>query len=247
MVDREARDAMVGAMERYLNEEITAFEFDDALSEIETEDETVSDTRISLWFFYDDCKDHKVVATKEDWDFLHRIILVLKSSAHIKTPRRMRWTMRQPIAACCLLLYGVMAYFMGFGSHLLFAHAACGIVSMGLAYWRYHPAASPSHRKQQALAPFSSVSELLAVRRKVRCFTKGKYSPAIEERRIRNVILNAAMLVVFVALPALPFWLTLSPLVLFGQSIGEVDVAPRVVMPESPLDLGVPRSSCASS
>jgi hypothetical protein len=231
MIDRRARDEMARAIERYLNEELTAFDFDEALSEIATEDETVCSIRIALWGLYDDNRNHLIVATKEEWDCIHRIPLILISNAHIQPTERRRWTVRQSTAACFLALYSVVAWSVGFGGPLLFVNIAFGVVSMGLAYWHYYLAPSPGDRKRWSLEPFASVSELLTVRKTVRDFSKRKYPARLKSRTIRSPFLNAAMLVAFVGLPALPFWLLLSPAVLLWQAMPEVYLVSGVVMP----------------
>ena len=58
MVDRAARDKVISAFEAYLDDQITAFEFDDRLQEIASEDLTVNEVIHAAWFHYDDCKDH---------------------------------------------------------------------------------------------------------------------------------------------------------------------------------------------
>lgn len=80
-VIREDRDELIAILNRYLDEEISAFEFDEQLADLDerTEDETVCSAITSLCFFYDDITDHKVVAGKEAWDFFQRLLLLLKS------------------------------------------------------------------------------------------------------------------------------------------------------------------------
>ena len=59
-VDRESRDAVVAAINRYFDGETTAFQFDDEIFGVKSDDPTVSHVVHTLWLFYDDCKDHKV-------------------------------------------------------------------------------------------------------------------------------------------------------------------------------------------
>jgi len=105
MVDREARNRMIEALESYMDEHIRALEFDDALVAIEasTSDETVKLLRWDLWSVYDDLEDHKVIASKEEWDALNRVRLFLESDAEIEMERR--WTWRQAAAITGLLCY----------------------------------------------------------------------------------------------------------------------------------------------
>src|SRR5450759_2567420 len=104
MFSRYDRDRLVEVIIRYLNEELTAFKLDEALSEIgvRTKDETVKQVVNLFWYHYDDVEDHKVVASKEEWDYFQRLLLVLKSDADIvvETGKR-KWTARQAVAAAC--------------------------------------------------------------------------------------------------------------------------------------------------
>ena len=65
MINRPDRDKLIHMINQYLSEEITAFEFDDLIGKLasKTQDETVDYVVSSLWEVYDNCEDHKVVAT----------------------------------------------------------------------------------------------------------------------------------------------------------------------------------------
>jgi hypothetical protein len=80
MFSRYDREALVEVINRYLSDELTAFKLDDALSDIaaRTKDETVNHVADLFWYHYDDVEDHKVVASKEQWDFFQRLLLILK-------------------------------------------------------------------------------------------------------------------------------------------------------------------------
>jgi hypothetical protein len=102
MFSRYDRDALVEVINRYLADEITAFKLDEALSEIgaRTKDETVQQVVALFWYHFDDVDDHKVVASKEEWDYFQRLLLILKSDAEIvqETGKR-KWTPRQAVEA----------------------------------------------------------------------------------------------------------------------------------------------------
>ena len=104
MFSRYDRDRLVEVIIRYLNEELTAFKLDEALSEIgvRTKDETVKQVVNLFWYHYDDVEDHKVVASKEEWDYFQRLLLILKSDAKIvqETGKR-KWTLRQVVVTAC--------------------------------------------------------------------------------------------------------------------------------------------------
>ncbi len=56
MVSRDDREAMVEVINQYLNEDLTAFKLDEALSGIgaRTKDETVKQVGNLFWYHYDD-------------------------------------------------------------------------------------------------------------------------------------------------------------------------------------------------
>ncbi len=60
MFSRYDRDRLIEVINCYLNEELTAFKLDEALSEIGTKTK----------HYYDDVQDHKVVASVEEWQAL---------------------------------------------------------------------------------------------------------------------------------------------------------------------------------
>ena len=53
-------------------------------------------------FHYDDCKEHFVVASKAQWDFFNRLLLLIASDAEIAVATRRSWHPSQSIAAVFL-------------------------------------------------------------------------------------------------------------------------------------------------
>jgi hypothetical protein len=216
MFSRYDRDNLIEVINRYLNEELTAFKLDEALLEIgaKTKDETVNQVVSLFWCHYDDVEDHKVVASKEEWDYFQRLLLILRSDAEIvqETGKR-KWTARQAVAAVCLALFGLAVVKTGWGSHLFLTTLPLGIVSMLLSHWRSRDEAGRLH-DQTALLPFGSVSELLSLRRKVRSFVKARYPAHLGTRRIRSPLGSAAMWLHFAV-----GWLLFSPVALAFQAM----------------------------
>jgi hypothetical protein len=215
---RYDRDSLIEVINRYLNEELTSFKLDEALSEIgtKTKDKTVEQVVQMLWYHYDDVENHKVVASKEEWDYFQRLLLFLKSDAGIVQERGERkWTARQAVAAVCLALFGLAAAKTGFGYHLLVVTIPLGIVSMLLSHWRSRDNARRLHN-QTVLVPFGSISELLSLRRKVRNFVKARYPARLGSRQIRGRVSAAAMWLHFGVV-----WLIFSPVALAFQMIPE--------------------------
>lgn len=217
-VNRADRDALVQLIQRFLAEEITAFEFDEQLSELggRTTDATVKWGVGWLWGFYDDCEDHRVVATKQEWDAVQRLLLVLHSDGTVKESTRREWTSRQFVAALGLIVFLCVIWQTGFGDHLIFAALPLGIVSMLLHRWQEKREISASTEKQERLVPFSSVSEMLEIRRGVRRFWKAKYPARLGDRRIRSRTTEG-----FLRVQAHLLWLVFSPIVLLFQSLPE--------------------------
>ena len=222
MIDREARDELVDVIERYLADEITAFDFDEALGEFmgPRDDRTVRDVARDLWFYYDDVIDHEVVADKELWDFFQRILLLLKSDGELECSRRWRWTLRQAIALPALAAFVTVAALGGCTPIAVLMWIGIGCLAAGLARWRERDERS-KYREAYLAAPFSSVSELLGVRRGVSGFRKTKYPEHVRDRRKRPELSEMAGL-----------WaasLVLAPLALLVIAIPEADTHCRVV------------------
>jgi hypothetical protein len=230
MMDRKARDQMAAAIRSYMDDRIAAFEFDGALAEImrATEDRTVVTTRQALWFCYDDLKDHRIVATKGQWDFFNRILLLLASEAEIELVKTSsRWHFRQAVAALFLAGFAFGVVRTGFGKPL-FAYALfSGSASMLLAWF------NSRHRKRtisataHAITPFPSITSLLTIRRRVADFARKKYPKAISGRRIRHPLVDKIMWI-----PWMSIWLTFSPVVLFFQMLPDKETEARIKIPE---------------
>ena len=218
MFSRYDRDALVEVINRYLADDLTAFKLDDALSDIaaRTKDETVKHVAEVLWYHYDDLEDHKVVASKEEWDFFQRLLLILKSDADLveETGKR-RGTARQTVAAVCLVVFAVVVARTGWGYHLFWATVPLGGVSVLLKLW--HSGLEEAQLRQQTpLIPFGSVSELRSLRRKVRGFVKSRYPLRLGSRQIRGPVSVAFNWLHFVVV-----WLLFSPVALFIQALPE--------------------------
>lgn len=223
-VDRENRDALVAAINRYLDGQTTAFEFDDEIFSIKSDDATVSHVVHALWLFYDDLKDHKVQLSKEAWDYFQRLILVLKSDAQVEVSTRRRWDSTQLVAVAALAFFAYAALWLGFGMQLLALAIPFGVVSIAISAWRRRGAARAVDRSEVALTPFSSVSELIPLRRRVSSFKKRKYPPGMKPFKIRSPLEELA-----VKLQSYAAWLMFSPLVLMFQALPPTETRTRIV------------------
>jgi hypothetical protein len=225
IVDRAARDLLIAAINRYLDGQTTAFEFDEEIFGIESDDRTVGLVIRSLWLLYDDLKDHKVMLTKVRWDYVQRLILILKSDGQIESTTRRHWDFTQLVAVAALLLYLYAATWFGFGRQLLAVAIPFSVVSIAIYLWRGWTAAENRPESKIALAPFSSVSEMLRLHRSLPTFRKRRCPAELKPFKIRGAVSEAAMMLHLYAL-----WLIAAPLVLAVQALPISETDTRVVV-----------------
>lgn len=223
-IDRKSRDALAAAINRFLDGQTTAFQFDDEIFGIKSDDPTVAHIVCELWFFYDDCKDHKARLSKEAWDYFQRLILVLQSDGHIATVKRRRWDSTQLAAVAALLLFVYAASWLGFGVQLLALAIPFGLVSIAISWRRCRQTARNADKTTILLAPFSSLSELIHLRRSVPRFRKRKYPAGMTPFKIRTPLEETA-----IKLTNYAAWLFLSPLLLMYQALPMTQAEIRVV------------------
>ena len=230
MIDRAARNKMVATIEAYMNDEIKAFAFNDALREIssKTKDKAVEDMQMFLWFFYDDITDHNIVASKEAWNLLHRIILFLRSDAEVETKRERQWSSTQLIAFGLILLLVWLTWTMGGSGIWLIAW-----IGMGMLTWEIDRRIRAPLRKSSSelselpgnieVFPFDSVPSIFRAAKSVPDFHKRPFPPELAQRRIRNglsgFLFNTE---IHLPRPILLFfgfvgWTIVLPFVLLGQ------------------------------
>jgi hypothetical protein len=232
MIDEAARKQMADIIRAYMNEEIMAFEFNNALDEIrlQTKDRTVEKIFYSLWYHYDDLKNHRIVASKELWDYFHRLLLVLESGAEMETTISRKWSFRQLIAASALAAFVVLAWSLDWGAHLLVGYIALGFVSMLLAYSRSKAIPTLS-AVEIASTPFSGTSQVLTARRRVPHFVKWRYPAHLSKRTIRHWILEADLPLLGHVVYGV-MWMMFAPVVLLFQAMPQVDFETRVIIPQ---------------
>ncbi len=190
MVDSEARKRLAGVIRSYLNEEMTAFEFDKALEEFQwnENDKTVGEIAWGLESYQDGLRDHLVVASKAQWDYFQRLLLVLESGCQLETVK-LDSRARQFVAAASLALYGLAAFWVGWkpGSLMLLS-IPFGLVLI-LFGWAGRARSSQS-ANEAAIVPFTSVYQIMQARRRLPGFTKQRYPEALAKRQIRGRILE---------------------------------------------------------
>lgn len=232
MIDRPARTQMAKAIRAFMAEETTAFQFDEKLSEIRagTEDPTIATVGSALWFHYDDCQDHKVVLSKDEWDYFNRLLLLLESDAEIKSGASIRrWCPTQAVAAVLLVLFLVIAAPTGLGKHLLIYAMPFGPPSMLLSWLKTRRQRKEYLKSEAPLAPFPSLSSLRAARRSVKGFVRKHYSNAVAGRRVRDPITEKILL-----LPWALCWCAFSPVALLFQMLPEREFQTDITFPQPP-------------
>jgi len=197
MIDRKSREELTRAIEEYLGDEISAFDFDERINNIETEDESVSELILALWFFYGDCKDHHVVLEKPEWDYFQRILLFLRTDYSIADryreikKKKKDWT--QLVALVALI---VQASIILYDSNLLISTLfAGGLISIPVWMRRNEikkELVPPEDRKQSdwlqlKLYPFSGYSDIALAKKKTG-FVKESYPSMLVGRRIRSEV-----------------------------------------------------------
>jgi hypothetical protein len=219
MVDRASREQMIGAIQSYMDEAILSDQLDSMLGEISggREDATVRTVGLAVWGLYDDLQDHLVVASKEQWDYLNRLLLLLRSDAEATVVReRFRLMHGAPLLA--LGAYLCLIASTRFSLDGIFGWAVpLGLVSMGFAWLRRRWAVK--HAQKPSTTPFPTLSCLLAVRRSAEHFERKHYPRALAGRRLRSRLNEALLWALWI-----PGWLIFSPIVLLAQALPDREI-----------------------
>lgn len=230
MVDRRARGELASALQAYMDRGITASELDETIGRVSpaTADATVKDIGSALRRCYDDLRDHKIIASKAQRDWLSRLLVVLESDAQIAVVRAgRRWHRRQPIAAACLVLFGILAFLTGFGSHLLALAVPFGVVSILLHRW-LQVEENVRHADAEGATAFSFLASVLSVHGRVARFGKRRCPRSEMAGRLRRLYERLLWL------PWVAAWLMLAPLPLFFQMLPRVVSETEIILPEPP-------------
>lgn len=228
MIDRDARSWLSEAIGAYASDTISAFTFDDRITEIasKTNDETVRLFVDDLWLCYDDVTDHRIDADKVVWDYLQRVQLALASEAVFQISKRWQWSLRQVIAILALSLFVVVASHYGYGAHLFFVAMPFGVVSILISEvcWK----SRRTRMKNPELIPFNSYSDLIKARRRTPCFSKARYPKPLSERKIHPGAFYALMM-----LYSFIMWLMFSPVALLFQVLPKRDITAHLITPSA--------------
>ncbi len=190
MIDRDARNKLSALIRRYLDEDIMAFDLDEALDDFrDSSDSGLRFVTDSLWYHYDDCDDHLIVASKSEWDYFQRLLLLLESNSTVTTRRHRHWSATQIVAAVSLAMCGLIAFQTGVGSHLFIFFVPFGLCSIAISHFR-HPAVD-ARPYDQIVTPFASIGDLRVAYDSASSFKKRQYQRRLESRLIRSPVLSA--------------------------------------------------------
>ena len=190
MIDRNARNDLATLIRRYLDEQIKAFDLDEALDPFrDSEDSGVRFVANTMWYHYDDCDDHLIVASKQQWDYFQRLLLLLESNSTVIQERRRQWSVTQLFAALLLAACIGLAFRFGVGYHLLVFFVPFGLASIALSHLR-RPNVEPGPY-DEIVTPFSSISDLRIAYDSARHFKKHQFPRHIDSRLIRSPFMSA--------------------------------------------------------
>jgi hypothetical protein len=186
MVDHAARADICATIDDFLNDRLSAFDFDEGLDNIRsrTEDRTAWFVIGTLWYFYDDCDDHLACLDKDTWNVIQRLKLVLQSGTEIETKRRRIWHVSQLIALTTL---AAMAYVCSIDLKMWpLPVLAGGLVSLGLSKCRERLLRAYDVPDPWRAWPFASPSAIARALRRATDFKKQRHRSEVARRRIRT-------------------------------------------------------------
>ncbi len=227
MVEQNTREQITKAIRSYMSKETTSDEFDETTYGIRaaTKDETAAFVIGKIQaYYYDDMEAHKIVATKEELEFLERCIRLLDSDQEIEiTVTPWRWGLRQAIAAACYTVFVAAALPASKSPHstLLLGCCllGCTMVSICLAWFRAKYIAEANSNWETRLKSFGLVDILL-----------NNYSEKNNVKVISSLVSRADLVLSgrarqswITALPLFLIWCLFSPVVLLLQVLPERD------------------------
>jgi hypothetical protein len=199
-----------------MDQRIASFKFDAALCEIASaaQDESVRALRRALWFHYSDVEDHKFVASKQEWDYFNRLLLLLSSDVETElVAAGGRWDIYKTFSALCLAGFGVVALLAGFGRFFVLYWILSGLVPWVLL-WVHNHNASKTWAAKIPIVPFPSVKSLLSVRRQVVDFVKKRYPESMSRKAKMHWYPDKMMWIV-----RIPLWVVCAPLYLLVMAL----------------------------
>ena len=190
-VEQVHRGRLAAILHRFLDQSISAFEWDALLDEYgRSQDRVMRFVAVAVGALYDDRVDHLVALSKLEWDDVQCLLLPLQSDGAMQSRVAYHDSMTLVIARCVLVGYGGILGQAGWGDRLPGFVIPLGLLSIGLAWFRRWITTKwirPDHRIR---FPVGSFSALASTYRAV-SFKKICYPRQLASRRICSVVRNS--------------------------------------------------------
>ena len=191
-MSESSRESLSQLIQAFLASEITAFDFDERIDPFrDSSDPVIRHVVDAVWYYYDDCKDHFVCLSKQEWDYFQRLLMVLASDCRIVTQTNRSWSIKQLIALIALGCFVYFATEIGWGNHLLLMSIPFGFVSLGLSFW-YRSCEQIDDPYQSIIFPFATFTDLETACRSS-SFVKTQYPKRLKVRSIRSPFMSAVL------------------------------------------------------
>jgi hypothetical protein len=224
-VDRKNRDRLIDAINGYLAGIITEDEFEDEAFNVEmdTRDRTIIHVAEAAQNYMEDLNDPSFEKiSKEVWDQFQRFTLILTSDANIKYSYKMRWSHLQSFAACELGLFILSLAIFGLNGLLIVSYFVLFTRSVLIHKKHYNNLPLPIEF-EEAITPFSSVSEMAKVYKSTNTFIKQKRPEKFKSRQSLNLIVGKHI--------TYALWFLFAPFALFFQMFPSTVETSRVELP----------------
>lgn len=187
-VDRDARRELAAVIRGFLNDEIKSYDLADRSFGIRSKDKTVHWCASVLWGFYDDCRTHKVVLGKSEWDYIQRMLLVLEGGGEVRTGRMP--ALSRELNYLTVILIGMVVTIASLYVYQPTWLAFFAWLGLSVGTVAVDSSIRAKFTAYAHLDPFNSFGELYRLRRYCSGFHKQPYRDEIGKRHIRHPILE---------------------------------------------------------
>ena len=217
------QESLAKLIRSFTNREISSSKFEEELIEFcGSRDSAIHFAVHSMLMQFDDLNDHMACFSKQGWDYVQRLLLVLESSCRVETTSVATWAYRQIVAAFFFSSFCLSVLIFGWGSHLFLFSMPCGFVSIALSQLARHDTAEQDPYAH-VIFPFASFSDLALTYRSTG-FRKQRYPKQLECRSTRSPVIDA-----FCTIHLYLTWFLLGPVPLLFQVFPKINTNTRVV------------------
>ena len=176
MVIKKDRDFLISIINDYIEQKINSRKFEDTIESINSKDSAVNFAVKELWYFYDDFAKHYASLDKYAWNYIQRILLLLKSDNCIEIKHRYKFTKANLSALLALIIY-ILIFLIFYKSYEPFTvYFLLNLFAMPVSLLiSYYNQKLNFDKNIYLYFPFNNYKELSKVRRKVQDFKKKKY------------------------------------------------------------------------